>query len=46
MPQTLLGLAQLSPQLQEALAADILEFYVLQMLPDPLVGVEIRSIAG
>jgi hypothetical protein len=43
--QTLLGLAQLYTQFRKAPAADVLEFHVLQVLPDSLIGVEIGSVA-
>src|SRR5215212_1124140 len=44
--QTLFGLAQLDLQLREALAAEVLQLHILQMLPDPLLGVEIGRVAG
>src|SRR5215218_8065790 len=44
--QALFGLAQLYPQLREALAAEVLQLNTLEVLPDPLVRVEIRSVAG
>ncbi len=45
MSQALLGLAQLDPQLREALAAEVLQLHTLQVLPDSFVGIEIRSVA-
>jgi len=43
VPQALFGFAQLPPQLGEAPAADVLELHVLQVLPDPLLGVQLRA---
>ena len=46
MPQAFFGFAQLTFQLREALATDVFEFHVLQVLPDPFIGVQLRGIAG
>src|SRR5215218_9907384 len=43
--ETLLGLAELDLQLCEALTAEVLQLHAFEVLPDTLVGVEIRSIA-
>jgi hypothetical protein len=39
MPQVLFGFAQLS----EGPAADVLEFDLLEVLPDPFVGVQVTT---
>ena len=46
VPQALLGLAQLDLQFFEILAAEVLQLYALEMLADPLVRIEIGSVAG
>ncbi|MDP9475278.1 MAG: hypothetical protein M3R38_06215, partial [Actinomycetota bacterium] len=47
MSEALFGLAELDSQLREALAAQVLQLHALvEVLPDPLVGVELRSVAG
>src|SRR5919112_5909576 len=46
VPQALLGFAQLSPQLAEAPATHVFQLHVLQVLPNPLIGVQLGSVAG
>lgn len=44
--QTFLGFAQFDPEFQEALATDVPQFHLLQVLPNTLIGVEIRNLTG
>ena len=36
---------ELDPQLREALTAEVLQLQAFEMIPDPLIGVEIGSVA-
>ncbi len=45
MPQALFGLNELALQLIEIGTTDITQLYALEVIPDALIWVEIRSIA-
>lgn len=45
MPESLLGLAKFSFEHCQASAAKVLHLHVFQMLPNPLVRVQVRSVA-
>lgn len=44
--QPLDGQPQFEPQLGKIGAAEVAEFDVLEIVPDPLVGIEVRGVAG
>jgi len=46
VPQPLFGFAQLDAELRQIATADVLEFHPLEVVPDPLIRVQLRCIAG